>query len=408
MARTFTRKEFYDLVWSKPMTHLAKEFILSDVALHKICRKHNIPNPPLGWWAKKAAGKKVTQTPLPRSKDTSLDRITIVPGEIRTEPDHIVAARESSRILVSTLMVADPPPVHPIVARTMERLRVAKPSETNGLVSIKQANCIGIEVAPSSADRLSLALNRIAAVAEPMGIRLVKADKSAAFEHDGEVIGFTVTEGVKREKHILTEKEQAEQLAWRKASEKKWGEDNRRLFSNLYRHRLPEWDYHPTGQLTFEFDRSSAGSAPRRSFRDAKVQRLENMVAEIAVGIVAASAAVKEDRIRRQNWERREEEERQCRERAQRAKHVDDRRGAALDELLEEMSALVRLRRLVEALRAEHGAELTGRVATFVAFANARLAAREEALTVNALEQRLMKSKLFGDDDDFDFWPRRH
>jgi len=49
------------------MTLLAKEFAISDVALHKICKKHNIPNPPPGWWAKKAAGKDVTQTPLPSS-----------------------------------------------------------------------------------------------------------------------------------------------------------------------------------------------------------------------------------------------------------------------------------------------------------------------------------------------------
>lgn len=51
MSRAFTRQEFYDLVWSKPMTHLAKDFALSDVALHKVCRKHDVPTPPPGWWA---------------------------------------------------------------------------------------------------------------------------------------------------------------------------------------------------------------------------------------------------------------------------------------------------------------------------------------------------------------------
>ena len=61
MAHSFSRREFYELVWSKPMTHLAKELGVSDVALHKVCRKHAIPNPPAGWWAKKAAGKKVQQ-----------------------------------------------------------------------------------------------------------------------------------------------------------------------------------------------------------------------------------------------------------------------------------------------------------------------------------------------------------
>ena len=81
MARVFTREQFYELVWSKPMTHLAKDFAISDVALHKICRKHGIPNPPLGWWAKKAAGKKVKQTPLPEAKPGAADRITISDGE---------------------------------------------------------------------------------------------------------------------------------------------------------------------------------------------------------------------------------------------------------------------------------------------------------------------------------------
>ncbi|MGE3745272.1 MAG: hypothetical protein AB7G25_06105, partial [Sphingomonadaceae bacterium] len=56
---TFTRKEFYDLVWSKPVIQVARDFFLSDVAIHKVCRKHDIPTLPIGWWAKKEAGKPV-------------------------------------------------------------------------------------------------------------------------------------------------------------------------------------------------------------------------------------------------------------------------------------------------------------------------------------------------------------
>lgn len=65
------------------MTHLAKEFALPDVALHKICRQHGIPNPPLGWWAKKAAGEKVTQIPLPKPAKGIVDRIVISGGDLR-------------------------------------------------------------------------------------------------------------------------------------------------------------------------------------------------------------------------------------------------------------------------------------------------------------------------------------
>src|SRR3546814_1843440 len=98
MAQKFSRSEFYELVWSKPMTHLAKEFGLSDVALHKICRKHDVPNPPLGWWAKHAAGHKVKRTPLPKLKSGISDTINIAGGELRNEPDSIAQVREEARV----------------------------------------------------------------------------------------------------------------------------------------------------------------------------------------------------------------------------------------------------------------------------------------------------------------------
>lgn len=65
MTTRLTREQLYAMVWDRPMTKLAAEFRLSDVALHKICRKHNVPTPPLGFWAKKAHDKPVRNTPLP-------------------------------------------------------------------------------------------------------------------------------------------------------------------------------------------------------------------------------------------------------------------------------------------------------------------------------------------------------
>ena len=48
-----TRAELYEKVWATPMRSLAKEFGLSDVGLAKVCRKHNIPVPPVGYWRRK-------------------------------------------------------------------------------------------------------------------------------------------------------------------------------------------------------------------------------------------------------------------------------------------------------------------------------------------------------------------
>ena len=52
-----TRQQLYVRVWAEPMSKLAPQFGLSDVGLKKICRKHQIPKPPIGHWAKIEFGK---------------------------------------------------------------------------------------------------------------------------------------------------------------------------------------------------------------------------------------------------------------------------------------------------------------------------------------------------------------
>ena len=58
MSTKLTRKALYDLVWSKPRTTLAKEMGVSDVWIGKQCRALNVPAPPPGYWANRAAGGK--------------------------------------------------------------------------------------------------------------------------------------------------------------------------------------------------------------------------------------------------------------------------------------------------------------------------------------------------------------
>jgi len=142
------------------MTHLAKEFAISDVALHKICRKHEIPNPPLGSWAKKAAGKKVKQIPLPGAKAGTADRITIANADLGHESLAIANVREQARIFASEGGDDQAAPTHPIIDRTVATLRKAKPSEI-GIVAADGAGLIKCEVASPSIDRLAVILPRV-------------------------------------------------------------------------------------------------------------------------------------------------------------------------------------------------------------------------------------------------------
>lgn len=404
MARVFTREQFYELVWSKPMTHLAREFAISDVALHKICKKHGIPNPPLGWWAKKAAGKKVKQTPLPEAKPGASDRITIADGDLSRESLALASVREHARIRASEGDDDQAAPPFPIIDRTLDRLRKAKPSDI-GIVAAGGAGLIKCEVASPSIDRLAIILPRIAHAVSLQGFELVAGDASTQFKSETEVIAFSVTETVRREKHVLTDAERAKEEAWQRKRDRAARLNS---WDNVFfdKPQFPEWDFHPTGQLSFELEQVyvfGRGSSPRHSFRDAKVQRLENMASDIAAGLTVLAAAKTEQRLKREAEQRKIEEERRQRELAARIKHIEDRRAAGLGAILAELAELDRLRRLITMLTAEVPAEPAPRLSAFLAWAKDHLAKREARLSAQALEDRFAAEHLFGDDDDHDF-----
>jgi hypothetical protein len=403
MPRTFSREEFYDLVWSKPITHLAKEFVLSDVAIHKVCKKHDIPNPPLGWWAKKAAGKDVKQTPLPKARPGIPERVTIAAGQYSEESASLQSAREQARVLASSSGGNDGAPSSPMVAKTIARLRKAKPSEL-GLVAASDHGLIACEVAPASLDRLELILSRIVAAAALQGFRLVAGDAPAAFEGADETLKFSIAETTRRVKHELTEKEQAEEEAWRRKSERRnaahnwdWGYLNRPHF--------PEWDYVCTGLLGIEFETVyvNGGQSPRKSFRDAKVQRLEHVAPDIAVAMAVLAAAKTERRLQFEEQARREEERRRLRELELRHDYIQQRRSKELDEILGEFAELDRLRKLVLLLESQLAHNANTRTARFLELAQQQLMTMENNLNSGGLEARLERHHLFGDDDDHNF-----
>ncbi len=54
-----SREALYELIWSRPMWKVAPEFGISGAGLAKLCRRHGIPVPERGYWARLAHGKRV-------------------------------------------------------------------------------------------------------------------------------------------------------------------------------------------------------------------------------------------------------------------------------------------------------------------------------------------------------------
>lgn len=83
--RLLTRQELYDLVWSKPIRNLAKEFGISDVGLAKACARHNIPRPERGYWQQLTVGKAPERPQLPPAAGEENVRFAIS----ESTPEHL-------------------------------------------------------------------------------------------------------------------------------------------------------------------------------------------------------------------------------------------------------------------------------------------------------------------------------
>lgn len=120
------RSELYALVWQTPLRHLGPNLGLSDVGLSKLCRRYNIPVPPVGYWTRFAAGKICVQTPLPPS---AVDHEVHLPEKNTTEARSSDATRiqqvqqafSQARDAVVLQPIDIPPSLdncHPLVAKT--------------------------------------------------------------------------------------------------------------------------------------------------------------------------------------------------------------------------------------------------------------------------------------------------
>ena len=125
----FSRLDLYRLVWSEPLRRLSTTLGVSDVAIAKRCREAGIPLPGLGYWAKKEAGKKVDQPPLPPRALGQSDEVTF--GK-----RHVYRSGPSNEELIEMTL-----PAPPEFAENLESVKV-------------RAAALAAKVRPTSLGRL--------------------------------------------------------------------------------------------------------------------------------------------------------------------------------------------------------------------------------------------------------------
>lgn len=395
MMQSYTREEFYELVWSKPMIQLAPEFNLSDVALHKLCRKRNIPTPPRGWWARKSAGQEVARTPLPPGPSYHLTFKVDEPDAFPIAPYIEDARTHAAQVAQESEVPEDW--TDPIVLQTIQALTKASP-DVRGAVAAERPDLIACNVFPQPLGRLRGLLNAISAHAHQHGFHIKTGKRAACFSNGTVEIGFTIAEGHRRKRHIPTGEEKAQLRSW----------ERRGRNSTISYPRIPDWDYFADERLhlTLEKPRIDYGANIRCSFNDTRLKRLETMPAQIGMELAVIAAARNEFLARKAEKQRRADEKQKRREEGYRREYILNRRREAVAEILKEAGDLelmaIRLAALKQFLK---GSPRGPRVTQLFEWAGQDLARRRKSISAEKLESRLAEKQLFGLDDGRGFKP---
>ncbi|PLW68148.1 hypothetical protein [Pseudohalioglobus lutimaris] len=282
MDKLIKRKELYDLVWSKPITKIAKDYKVSDSAIIKICKKMEIPRPGKGHWTRVECGKNVKKTPLPKLRKKGVEHHYLWRqgySEGRTDDEGILhpqIAREAKvehQILVDDKL--DDP--HALVATNIKRFRNAKVDD-RGVVQPRAAQHFDLAITEGAVDRTLRIMDALLKGFDKRGwvFRIHKGPKPGmGVEVLGEEIGFSIEETVKAVEHVLTEKE----IKARNRGNWVWP---------------PRYDYSPTGQLKLKIHANYSYSG-RCSWGDAKIQRVDQCLNRFCSGSVQYAQASKQN-----------------------------------------------------------------------------------------------------------------
>lgn len=261
-----SRSELYEAVWSEPMTKLAGKYGVSDVALGKICRKHNIPLPGPGYWAKVAAGKKSFRPPL---SDDAATEISISPPEkekAEKSQNRLALAHQLAEIPAELPVPQTISKPHRLTVLTKEFLRSRKP-EMYGLVSCWPPRGYWLSVSPQQVGRALRILDTLVKAFERAGFEIVVDEKERETQVVilGEAIPFRMREAY-AQVPIPPEKRE------------------KGIFSRAY-------DYQPKGILSIQLPKYL--DQVKSSWSDGK-KPLEENLATVFEGILVAAVRYKE------------------------------------------------------------------------------------------------------------------
>ena len=327
-STTVTRELLYEQVWETPMSRLARDYGVSDSALAKTCRRLGVPLPPRGHWAKLQHGKKVLpRPPLPKQGKDGRDQATVTRTAPSQPPDPVVdeairsLAKDENRIKVAD-QLRNP---HPAVKAPP--VRPGTPS--SGASDSMAGQTLSVNVSNGSRGRALRILDALCKALEAVGHPVTAAGASI----QGETVPIAVTEKQDRTPHVAT----AAELARVKAHS--W-------------EKIPTWDYSPSGRLSIHSDCYVYNRTDlRKRWSDGRGARLEDMLHDVLLGLVAVGAARRRESDERRAAHDRFVEQQRQRAEAERLARVEAARDKGVLDSARLLGDAEAVRRLVAAVK---------------------------------------------------------
>jgi len=315
---SFTKKEFYDLVWTTPLSRLSNIYDISDNGLRKICKKYAVPIPPNGYWQKLKHNKPVLkQKYRPDNNEETLIQLSLRSEEnggndkapLITLTNAIKADEKAPLEIAKALHAA-----HPLVEQTKNHWDRKK---KDGYRRDEKIEILNVSTEPENRSRALRIMNGLIKLLQYRGhgIKVTQYETFAVI--DGVDINLSMREATKRipppqDKPYLTS------------------------------------DYIPTGELVLK-----AGKWSReKEWRDGKT-KLEVLLARFVAWLELYAKEELESRERTRLWHIEYEKKKKLEEDEKLKRQQEAKK---YDELLDESSSYIRamqIREYIEAKKAK-------------------------------------------------------
>lgn len=299
--KSYNRTTLYEQIWRRPVRDVAKDYGISDVALAKICRKLNVPRPPVGYWARKEAGYEDPIPPLLKLKPGEPEEYVVE----RTDRRPGYAARieeeapEEPNIVVPEELVKP----HPLVKQS--RGRVGREARKAKLPESASDNCLDIRVTKATFQRgLRVADTLLKAFDE----RELAVEITAPNTKKEDYWSNSRTTKIPSRTRVLIGDDWVEFGIDEDYDSIAIEQPTQRYSSGYEYTPPPERKRVPNGKLALRIRNAPWSKGLRTMWKDGKVQRVERCLNDFIRGLDAAAAGLREQRLKRERWQREREE----------------------------------------------------------------------------------------------------